>query len=483
MERLFTVPLKPANGRPWEMYIRGVDQAHRTGSISTDTYFGCFDCAAYAKHTNIRSVRACVKGKEKIRLFRVDADGRQALIGEGNAVTASLHEDDDGYLYMACDGVEQGWPEDIWYEAEGTARPVRLAIVICTYKREDMVRENLSLLSKTIESDPMLRECVEVICVDNGRTLTNVPEGVRLIPNPNYGGSGGYARGMMEAKDSTHLWLMDDDIAFEPGILRRVVTFLKYRKRDTLRLAAGMFSFEQPTIQQEATASFDGYTFHSNCKGLDFAKTASLLGNKIPEGCKNLYGGWWSMVLPNTGELPMPFFIKLDDVEYGLRGQDYATMNGFGVWHEAFGNKGNAWTEYYTTRNTLILQKLHSEVGQSAIKTMGIRLIKSLAYGEPKCMEAALRGVEDYIRGPEAFEQADPEARHMEIMKQYRIPLKSNITRSNMGGQVMRNLLRPSNLRSVGLYLRALRLLKGKRNHDWSNMRTQAFWRDYLTLG
>lgn len=477
LDRLFTVPLGNRDKSVSDMYVR---ESHQGAVFSTNTYFGCFDCTAYANHTSIKKVRVCVKGSDNPHLIHVDQNGRETIVDISNDITVPIDQYNSGYLYVKC--VEGGCPEEIWYEGDGEVKPVKLAIIICTYRREDMVRRNLEILMNTIQADPLLREDVTVICVDNGRTLTEVPDGVRLIPNPNYGGSGGYARGMMEAEVCTHFWLMDDDIAFEPTMFRRILTFLKYRKRESVRLAAGMFSFEQPTVQHEATASFDGYTFHSNCFGLDFVDSGVLLKNGIPENSKHQYGGWWSIVVPNTGDLPMPFFIKLDDVEYGLRSTDYAIMNGFGVWHEAFGKKGNAWSEYYTTRNTLILQSMYPDLGHSAVKMMSVRLLKALAYGEPKCMEAALKGVEDYLVGAEAFSAIDPEEKHREIMRAYGARLAEDMIRGKMLKAAARNLIKCRGC--IAKYLKALHLLYRAKGPDraWTKMTSKDFWVRYLKL-
>ena len=190
------------------------------------------------------------------------------------------------------------------------------------------------------------------------------------------------------------------------------------------------------------------------------------------------------MVMPNTGEFPMPFFIKLDDVEYGLRGQDYAIMNRFGVWHEAFGNKGNAWTEYYTTRNALIIQSMYPELGHSAVNTMGMRLLKALAYGEPKCMEAALKGVEDYLEEPEEFIKMNPEERHCEVMALYGARLAADMNRKRMLKRAVKNITRKDAWRSIRLLVRGIRLLRKKRGHDpvWASLCTREFWEKYLGL-
>ena len=57
------------------------------------------------------------------------------------------------------------------------------------------------------------------------------------------------------------------------------------------------------------------------------------------------------------------------------------------------------------------MQSMHINLPHNATKMMGIRLLKALAYGEPKCMEAALRGVKDYAAGPEVFKETNPDER------------------------------------------------------------------------
>ena len=493
MERLFSVPV-----RADEMCCRGgVDPVPAGTVVTTDTYFGAFPCEPYARYTTVKRLRACARltGRGRVALRHLSGDGtmRDVLAAEQVynadvpatiAVTADLSEYRTGCLYLAVSADAQTRILDLWYEGEGEVKPARVAVIICTYRREETVRRNLSLMALALAQDPLLAGSLEIFCVDNGGTLASVPESVRLIPNRNFGGSGGYARGMIEAKGCTHLWLMDDDIGIEPSTLRRAVTFLRHRRDDALRLAGGMFAFDSPTVQHEATARFDGYTFHSNGAGLDFRDRASLLRDCI-ETDDNTYGGWWSMIVPATGALPMPFFIKLDDVEYGLRQTGpCAVMCGFGVWHEAFGRKGNAWTEYYTTRNTLIIQSMYPRLGRSAVKTLGIRLLKALAYGEPMCMAAALQGVEDYLAGPEAFSRVDPEARHRAVMQAFGAKLAADMTRSRMLGSAVRNLLKVGNWRSVGLFFRALCRLARRRDRRtaWAALSDEAFWMRYLGL-
>lgn len=530
MEKLFTVPLKLN-----EMYLRGNAARAADGialeagqSVSTDTYFGCFPCEPYKENTDVKKILACAEvcGKGRL-LLMCQSRGCDTVLGiqefdfscsSAVSLPASLKK---GCFYLRIDAYKNTEIKRIWYESAAGAEETGIAIIVCTYRREENVLRNLQLLSDTISKDKLVREHVQVFCVDNGGTLSEkendgvAPETVRLVHNRNYGGSGGYARGMLEALSNglrtaegadipfTHFWLMDDDIRFDGSILRRAVTFLMHRSKDDVRIAAGMFPFEDPTVQHEASAVFNGYTFCSNCCTLDFRDRRALLKNRVGKQ-ENAYGGWWSLIIPTPKPkrssgipsdrvaLPMPFFIKLDDVEYGLRFPgSYIIMNGFGVWHDAFGRKSNAWSEYYTTRNTLIIQAMYPALPHSALKTMGIRLLKALAYGEPKCMEAAYMGAKDFTAGPEAFRRADPERRHKEIMRRFGAPLRQDMTRKAMLTSAAGNLLRPENRESIVLFGQACLLLKKKERQRryladgkaWKQMGSVAFWRKYLGLG
>ena len=481
------------------MYIRG--DAEKKGksiilsegqALTTDTYFGCFHCSAYTENTSIRAIQACVEvkgsGVIELRSFtkteeRVIAQTQfNTEIPQVVDLNTLLHNHASDILYLRISGNAE--ITRAWYEGVGETKPTKIAIIICTYQREDYVLRNLRRLSRLRDTDPDLKECFDIYCVDNGRSLTNVPKGVKLIKNRNYGGSGGYARGMIEASSSgeyTHFWLMDDDIRFDPSIVCKAVSFIRHRKNDDLRLAAGMFSFEKPSVQQEATAIFNGYTFISNAGNIDFRFKDNLLKNHINQD-KNTYGGWWSLVIPITKELPMPFFIKMDDVEHGLRCQGkYAVLNGFGVWHEAFGKKANAWSEYYTTRNTLITQALHPDLPRNPVKMMGIRLLKALAYDEPKCMEAVYRGLNDYISGTDWLHSTDPETRHKKIIEAYHAPLAQDMSRKIMLKRAAKNMFKTKNLRSIILFFKSVNMFgKCKANEGWRDMTTESFWRKYL---
>ena len=77
--------------------------------------------------------------------------------------------------------------------------------------------------------------------IDNGRTLSEheeisrlvkeYPDVIRIIPNRNVGGAGGFTRGMIEAIEEkehlglTHVQMMDDDAVMDPELFVRAYGF------------------------------------------------------------------------------------------------------------------------------------------------------------------------------------------------------------------------------------------------------------------
>ena len=100
--------------------------------------------------------------------------------------------------------------------AEEQINPVKLALCTTTFLKEEYIVPNIELVKEEILSaDDAIAENFHMFVVDNGRTLDAdalSDDGVTVVPNPNVGGSGGFARGMIEALRSdtafTHVLLM-----------------------------------------------------------------------------------------------------------------------------------------------------------------------------------------------------------------------------------------------------------------------------------
>jgi galactofuranosylgalactofuranosylrhamnosyl-N-acetylglucosaminyl-diphospho-decaprenol beta-1,5/1,6-galactofuranosyltransferase len=120
-------------------------------------------------------------------------------------------------------------------------------------------------------------------------------------------------------------------------------------------------------------------------------------------------------VLERVG-LPLPLFIKWDDVEYGLRAREHGvpvvTLPGAAVWHMPWTVKDTSrdWQAFYLARNRLVAAALHGgrwPLGvllHLAAQTLGH--LVSMAYSAAELTQA---GVEEFARGPRRLHETQRE--------------------------------------------------------------------------
>lgn len=309
------------------------------------------------------------------------------------------------------------------YVQSKTVTPVHCAIIFCTYKRENFIKRNTGYLIENLkrQSDFSCR----IIVIDNGQTLSaeDFDSEVILIRNINNGGSGGFKKGMEAAAEIggfTHFILLDDDIEIDFVAVQKMLNFLRFLKPEyrDLAVAGSMLYLDKPTIQFEAGGHF-GKDGQQQAFGhfLDLTKEKNLIINEAENDIN--YGGWWFMCMPfcciEEGNYPMPFFLKYDDVEYGLRcGLKIITLNGVGVWHEKFETKYNSASEYYNTRNYLHLCAMYCEKF-NAKRWVKRRIRAKENRQQYKMAEAVKLGYRDFRRGLEWLENLDAEENHRRI--------------------------------------------------------------------
>lgn len=121
---------------------------------------------------------------------------------------------------------------------ESQVNPVVLALCTTTFKKEDYIIPNIEMVKEEIiASDEPIASHFQMFVIDNGQTLDGEAlstDQVHVIPNKNVGGSGGFARGMMEAMASdtgvTHVLLMDDDVSVSTESIKRTFNLLSLCK-------------------------------------------------------------------------------------------------------------------------------------------------------------------------------------------------------------------------------------------------------------
>ena len=209
-------------------------------TISFDTYFNSFSIEKWKEYTIIEnlSLNLNVTGKCRIDLYEAtlingEVHARLLLSKDTNfqetEITLSFPEIQSlhGICYFTVTSDDEPCKiTDGFYGTEINSESinrVKIGIGICTYKREQFILKNLKAIQDTILDNPEseLRDNLEIIVSDNGETLQNYnyshPK-IKIFPNINAGGSGGFTRCMIEAIKAqedlnlTHFLLMDDDI-------------------------------------------------------------------------------------------------------------------------------------------------------------------------------------------------------------------------------------------------------------------------------
>ena len=311
---------------------------------------------------------------------------------------------------------------------ENAFRDVTLCLATTTCRKEAFIIKNVRLLKdELLCGQSEIRDHFFVHVVDNGRTL--LPEEINgyhvtLHPNKNVGGSGGFARGMMESMhqnpEATHVLLMDDDVLVLPESIRRTYTLLTVLKEEWREafISGAMLEMEAKFIQRENLAILsDQYLFKSVQPIVDQNLLENVLKTDLQvKNEKGVYAAWWYCCIPvskiKENGLPLPLFVRGDDAEFGLRNKPrYVSMSGLCVWHMGFANKYNVSMDLYQVyRNVLIVASTTGGITTAAqvekIKKTFFRQLCSFAYNGAELLCLAL---EDYMKGPAFIEQDNGE--------------------------------------------------------------------------
>ena len=270
-----------------------------------------------------------------------------------------------------------------------------------------------------------------VIVVDQGGTLAELPAFARLrhehplielITQPNLGGSGGYARGMLEASGDTDaaMLLSDDDAILSEESLRRMLTYQALATRPTI-VGAPLFSATSPTRLLTHTERVDARAFQWRSAdrmhgAVDLAGTTPADWTFVISGGTANYTGWWGTLFPpgTTAELglPAPLFLKWDDAEYGLRatahGYDHAVLPGTAVHHPPWTayRTQMTWTARILHRNRLAVAAAY-DAGRGVIFSSLLHQLKHVLAGHLLTAELWEDGIEAMRAGPEAWMGSD----------------------------------------------------------------------------
>ncbi len=410
--------------------------------ISFGTYFNSLSVGKWMHYCAVKKVTLCleVKGKATASILFFSQEKTYTLI-EKKVNTRELKK-----IYLTVDlteriknaliylklfsGQDSFYLESAYFcTSEPIVQKTNLSLVITTYHREHFIRKNIHVLEKDFLSCPEGSDS-HVYVVDNGTTLKQSNHlQVSIIPNKNFGGAGGFARGMLEVcqkeHSQTYVVLCDDDVHFLSETFKRLTYFLSLVQHKTLCIRGAMLRSDRPWIQHENGALLnDDYHFIPQNYNLDLSQLENIYKNE--KEYKSDYAGWWMFAFPAkcipAYGYPMPVFVRWDDAEYSLRlslrGFTTIALNGVSVWHEPFEYKFSPSMHYYEERNCIFARSIYDQnfsyylfMRRALLKVMG-----NAAMYRYESAEYCLRAYYDGLQGPSFFMEVDSEKLNSEII-------------------------------------------------------------------
>lgn len=436
-----------------DLYYRGVFENNiikEGNTLKFNTYFNSFSIEKWIKYTSLTNLSIVLEvlGKGKINIVNVYYDKKKLIRKQLKSISIDFSE--RKYKEIEIDNI--GLKGIIYFEieaendfkffsgkytcniSESETNNVDLAICICTYKREKFVKRNVKILKDNIinKKESQLCNHLDVFVIDNAQTLDRNDfeyEKIHYFNNKNVGGSGGFTRGIIEAtfksnKKITHCILMDDDITLSSSVIERTFSFLKILKKEFSKKMIGgaMLYQEQQYSQGESGAEWINTKSKLRNSNYDLRNEELIILNELDDININ-YNGWWYCCIPTTiitkNNLPLPLFIHMDDVEYGLRNKEgFIMLNGICVWHPNVENKGPITNYYYNYRNMLIMNSRYKKFKKTKLK---IRLFGFMMYYlfqyKYSEIELGFKGCFDYFKGIDEFKKIDGEKLHKDLLK------------------------------------------------------------------
>lgn len=433
-----------------EMYFRrrgnvlqykNIIQFEKNASCSFSTYFNSFSLNKWLCYTKLDNLNLtlCLQGTFLIKIYSAYWCHEQVInfcIGEYKMdskekkecdFSIDISQNDNVYFELtACS--QDAYLYDGYYYTEMKDEQlniVNIDLVMCTFKREKYIKRNIDLIVHDFLQVKKFNgsQHIKIKVVDNGQTLNpkelEIPNLVEIYPNLNVGGSGGFCRGMIESlhdETTTHILFMDDDVLIQVEALERTFNLLSLLKNQYKNdfIGGAMFRLDRKNIQHENLAGFKGDYLLSLKQNLNMNVFSNVLYNDKLETIKNVYAAWWFCCIPKTvanlKNLPYPFFIRMDDIEYSIRNiKNAISLNGISVWHEAFDKKYSTLMEnYFMFRNNLVTNMIYGTIGKKKnFKFLFRRFAREIFRYDYGGAELLLDGVENLLKGPDFYKNVD----------------------------------------------------------------------------
>ncbi len=413
------------------------------GAVSFDSYFNLFNLRKWVEHCNLKHLQLGLWGTGcvTVEISTVLEDRAPVVIlkktvtlSSENRVELDLCDSDiwqhPGLIYLKLIANGAAVVTNLeWQTCQVALRRPKLSLVVTTFKREQAVRKTADRFQAFIGSSS-LRDCVNLLVVDNGNSaeIRESPN-IKMVQNPNFGGAGGFARGLIEARRSgaSHCLFMDDDASIHFESLERTWQFLAYATRTDIAVAGALSYGRQHWRLWENGAVFEGVCI-GHFRGCDLRKSDEVfemeLASTEPQP-KTFYGGWWffAFAIAHVSHRPFPFFVRGDDISFSIANKfTIATLPGVLTFQdENFEEKESPLSLYLDLRNHLIhhLSLPQLDYGPLHLAWVALRFgVRALNRCHYETIMALCLALEDVQKGPVFFaENADVAQRRRDILQ------------------------------------------------------------------
>ena len=410
--------------------------------VSFGSYFNGFPAGYWRRWSTLSEVvlRVVVRGSGSVTVYRSTSkghshrvesrrvDGQQPVTME---ILLPLKTFIDGGWYwfdLAGDGGDLRLDLAEWLAHTDDTAPGTLTIGVTSFNRPTFCVDQLVALAAQPD---VLTIVDEVLIVDQGSDkVTDEPRfaevaqrlgsRLRVVEQPNLGGSGGFSRAMDETVtrgDSDYCLLLDDDVVCEPEGILRAATFADLARTPTIVGGQMLSLYDRCVLHAYGEAVAEYRWFWGPAPGTphghDFAANGLRGTPWMHRRIDVDYNGWWMCLIPTDVirkvGLSLPMFIKWDDAEFGLRarvqGHPTVTLPGVAVWHVPWHEKDDTidWQAYWHRRNRVAAALLHSPYargGRLILESFETQ-IKHLVSMQYSAAELGLLAIEDLLEGPQ----------------------------------------------------------------------------------
>lgn len=391
----FIYPMNAAFGSA-EKYLRTEGSVHyndtemflqKYSNVQFDTYYNAFSIPLWQKRVGLTtaSLQIAGSGKVEVELWevvqsRLDVSSygypKKLLAKKSIELSSAIQSVFDinitdeleftGLVYPKIIALEDVKVTSLtWSTADEKRRSVKVGISVTHFNRKEYVIPAIKRIKENLLDVEEWADKIDFIVVDNSQNIT--PEesmGVKIVPNENTGGSGGFTRGFLHYKyntEATHVLFMDDDASLEVESIKRAYQILSFAVEDNTAVGAALFYDENPNFLIERGAYLSKRWVSADFHNAETITPWDVLKTELSENTDTTYMGWWFCAFPikYTKRLVPPYFVRGDDASFTqINDFNIIYANGIAAYAESFLTKVAGMTTYLDTLNPFIVNAL-----------------------------------------------------------------------------------------------------------------------------